>query len=446
MSQQNRVTIRFGDDRMRAFLCLSSGAGQLNAVAILSELLRYGVVHGLNPALIHKMVAESVFDRLVEVARGTPVKHAVDARIEVLVDTSQVGRFSDFISVGPGVQLARRIPPVWGADGMDILGNVIKAAPPNDAALLIGQGTALDITDSNVLISARGGSLTHHSNGEIEVRESRKIEGDINASTGNVSFPGDLIITGTVHSGCKVEAAGSLKILGEVQDAVIRCGGDLILRGGVKGESNAVISAGRSMKAKFLENVKLTASEEVFISEDIINAKINTKGVLRARSIVGGNVAAAGGISILKAGNKEGVSTVLDIGAMCNYEREKENLVECINAQNMMNEGCISELFCFVRDNMDQSGVISEDRFPEFDQLKGNLTESMDMRREFEKSLNGIEELLTAVADSMIVAEEIYPNVLMKFGYSEHHAKERMTKISVKPADATVTLASWTTL
>jgi len=444
---QNRITVKFSEDKMRAFLSIASGEVQLKAVAILSELLRYGVVHGLNTALIHKMVAESVFNRFVEVARGTPVREAIDARIEVLVDTSQTGRFSDFINVNAGTPLARRIPPAVGIDGMDVLGNAVKASLAKDVSLLAGQGTALDSQDPNLLFSSCGGSFTHHSNGEFEVRQSRKIEGDVGPLTGNISFPGDLIITGSVNSGFSVEAAGSLKILGDVYDAVIRCQGDLILRGGVKGDSKAMIVSGRSVKAKSLENVKLTASEEVLISEDIVNAKINTKGVLRARSVVGGNVAAAGGISVSMAGNKEGVNTILDVGAMYNYEKEQENLIECVNAQKMMNEGCVSELFCFVRDNMNKNGVISEDDFPAFDELKGNLTESIEMRREFEKSLKGIEELLQAVRDSMIVADEVYPNVTMRFGYTEHLVKDIMLKkVSVRPAEAINALAEWTTL
>ena len=442
----NSVSVKFSDDKMKAFLSLSSGAGQLNAVAILSELLRYGVVNGLDTALIHKMVAESAFDRFVEVAVGTPVKPAVDARIEILVDTPQAGRFSDFTNVNQGVPLARRIPPVSGVDGMDVLGNVIKVVPAKDVPLLGGEGTAVDSADPNLLLSALGGSFTHLYDGLIEVRQSRKIEGDVDASTGNIFFPGDLIITGTVTSGFSVEAAGSLKIFGDVQDAVIRCRGDLILRGIVKGGSKAMIVAGRSIKAKSLENVKLTASEDVLISEDIINAKINTKGVVRARSIVGGNVAAASGILVNIAGNRQGVSTILDVGALCNYEKEQENLVECINAQNMMNEGCVSELFCFVRDNMNERGVISNDKLSVLDELKGNLTESISMRHEFEKSLEGIEGLLKTVSDSMITADEVYPNVLMRFGYTEHLVKDVLTRVSMRPGGSTGNLAKRSTL
>jgi len=432
---------------MKVFLSLSTGEGQLNVVAILSELLRCGVVHGLNTALIHKMVAESVFDRFVEVARGTPVSPAIDVRIEMLVDMSQTGRFSDFINVSADTPLARRIPPVPGVDGMDVLGNVIKASPAKDAPLLGGEGTAFDSADSNFLLSSCGGSLTQHSDGVIEVRPSKKIDGDAGPLTGNISFPGDLIITGSVHSGFSVEAAGSLKVLGDVNDAVIRCGGDFILRGGVFGGSKTVITVNRSVKAKSLENVKLTASEDVFISEDITNSKINTKGVLRARSVSGGNVAAAGGISVLRAGDKEETNTILDVGAMFNYEKEKENLVECINAQNMMNEGCVSELFCFVRDTMSESGVISgEDNIAGFEELKGNLMESLDMRREFEKNLEGVEKLLKSVSDSMIAADHVYPNVVMRFGYAEHTVREKISKVSVRTKEAVKDLIQWSTV
>ncbi|MCL2689797.1 MAG: FapA family protein [Chitinispirillia bacterium] len=445
MNQQNRITVKFSEDKMRVFLALASGA-PLSAVTILSDLLRYGVVHGLNTALIHKMAADSVFDKYVEVARGTPVSPPVDARIEILVDTSQGGRFSDFINVNENTPLARRIPPANGVDGMDVLGNVIKAQSAKDISLVAGEGTAVHPADPNLLISSRAGSFTHLYGGEVEVLPSRKIEGDVGPITGNISFPGDLIITGTVHSGFTVEAGGSLKILGDVQDAVVRCKGDLILRGGVFGESKAVISASRSVKAKSLLNVKLTASEDIFISEDVDNSRINTKGILRARSVAGGSVTAAGGITATRIGNKDGLSTILDVGALCNYEKEQENLISCIGAQNLMNDGCVSELYCYVRDNMNEYGVIGANNLPGFEELKDSLAESMEMRLEFEKNLADIEKLLKSVSDSMIVADHVYPNVTMRFGYTEHIVKEKASKVSVRTKEAVKDLAEWATV
>ncbi|MDR0307527.1 MAG: FapA family protein [Chitinispirillales bacterium] len=436
MNQQNGINVKFSDDKMKAAVSLSSAAGQFNAVSVVAELVRYGIVHGLNTALIHKMVAESVFDKFVEVAHGTHARRGSDARIEIFVDLSSAGRFSDFINVTAGAHLVRRIPPVPGIDGMDVFGNVLKLPPVKDIPLLSGQGTAVDPKDPNLLLASRAGSFTRLSDGTVEVRQSRKIDGNIDAGTGSISFPGDLIITGSVFAGFSVEVAGSLKILGDVGDAVIRCRGDMILRTGVRGGGNAMVVAGKSIKVRYLEKVKLTAAQDVFVTEDIIESKINCKGVVRARSIVGGSVTAASGIYVKHVGSKAGVRTILDVGALCNYEKEHANLVDCINAQNMMNEGCVSELFCFVRDNMDENGVIAEDKLPDMNQFVENLLESINIRREFEKSLEGIEGLLKTVSDSMIVAEEVYPNVLMRLGYTEHLVKDMLTNVSVKPGES----------
>jgi hypothetical protein len=86
---------------------------------------------------------------------------------------------------------------------------------------------------------------------------------------------------------------------------------------------------------------------------------------------------------------------------------------------------------------MNETGVIGGDKLPELSELKGNLTESINMRREFERSLEGIEGLLKTVSDSMIVADEVYPNVLMRFGYTEHLVKDTLTKVSVRPGEST---------
>jgi uncharacterized protein (DUF342 family) len=442
MDQPKGIIVKYTADKMRAFVSLSQNFGQVTPGMVLTELLHKGVVHGLNTAVIHKLVNASIYDKFVEAAQGTPVVPGADGRIELLVEgvsgesgvvLSKRKPVCEFVVVKSGAQLARRVPPVKGVDGMDIFGNAIVAPRVKDAYLRGGSGTVCRPGAPDILLAEHDGVFELAPNGEVIVHPYMEIDGDVGAA-GKVSFKGCLKVAGAVRSSSSVEATGSLMVEGDIEGALVRCGGDLSLRSEVRGSGMAVIECGGSVQAGAIEDAKLSAGGGVTVDRDIVGSEVAAGGLVKARRIVGGSVAAVGGISALQAGVEDGPPTVLDVAVVHAYMRKRDGLRGSIETQNVLSEGYMSELYCFVRDSMGESGEIPEGKIPGFTQFLKNLTDSIAACREFEKNLGDVEALLRGATGCSISVHEVYPNVTIRVGFSEQRVTTILKNVLLKPA------------
>jgi len=440
MDQPKGIIVKYTADKMRAYVSLSANFGPVTAGMVLTELLHKGVVHGLNTAVIHKLVGGSLYDKYVEVAQGTPAMPGADGRMEVLVPgvdgSVEAGAESKpkplcrFIVVKAGAMIARRVSPVQGVDGMDIFGNAIPAPRVKDAVLRGGSGTARLSSDPDTLVAEYDGVFEQAPNGEITICPYREVAGD---ASGEISFAGCLRVGGAVRPGASVNVTGSLVVDGGVEGGAVKCGGDLALRAGVSG-GNAAIECGGSVQAGGINAAKLSAGGDVTVEADVTDSEVVAGGVVKARRIVGGSVAAAGGISAAQVGAESGPPTVIDIGAVHAYANRRERLLGSIETQNILSEGHISELYCFVRDSMGEAGNIPSDKMPGFEQFMKNLIDSIAVRADLEKALCDIEAKLRGAAGCSMTASEVYPNVLVKLGLSEQRVSSVLKNVLLKPA------------
>ncbi|MDR0331636.1 MAG: FapA family protein [Chitinispirillales bacterium] len=455
MEQPKGIIVKYTADRMKAFVMLSKSFGQINAGMVLTELLHKGIVHGLRNAMIHKIIAASHFDMYVEVAQGTDATPGTDGRVEVLagaveraVDakgepiTAAGGKAGDnnifdrIVIVKAGDRLARRVPPVPGVDGMDVFGNALPAPPVKDAALVGGGGVVSAQNDPNLLVAVHGGIFKYGSGGLAEVHPYREIDGDVSSAAGRVSFTGDLKIAGAIRQGSAVEVSGMLMVLGVIEGAAVKCGGDLSVGAGVRGAGAAVVECGGSAWAACIESAKFTSGGGVTVTEGIANSVVNAKGIVKARSIVGGKITAAGGVLAETVGDEGNAFTEIDVGAIHRYASERVLMKSTLETQHLLSEGYVSELFSYVRDNMDAEGRIPDDKLRSLEHYKNSMTGSAARCEEIEKKLQELEELLEELADCNIKAAEIRPNVLLKLGFANQQVKETLKNVLLKPSGA----------
>jgi uncharacterized protein (DUF342 family) len=423
---------------MKAYVSLSNDFGPLTLGMVLTELLNKGVVHGISNGAIKTAIEESNYNTFLEIASGTDPKSGADGKVEMLIDLDEDAP-DKLVNVESGDTLARHVLPVSGTAGMDVFGDAVAPPSVNDVTLLAGDGVMWMSSSSNpdVLVSTCDGVLRRSPDGRIEVRPFKEIRGDVDKGAGRVSFTGDLSIKGSVRSGAVIVVTGSLTVGGGIDGASVRCGGDLTVGGKVRGVGGAaVVECGGSVKADGIENAKFLAGGAVTVTGDIINSEINSKGRVKAEFIAGGKVSAAGGVSADKIGydtnNVE--QTVIDVGGIHRLAGERSVLMDSMVAQKLLLEGCVSELFSFVRDNMDANGKIPPDRLSSLEWYEKNLNESIARTREFEKSLNEFDEIMKRMSGCNISAKEVYPNVIIKLGFADRQVKEVMKNVLLKPS------------
>jgi hypothetical protein len=143
------------------------------------------------------------------------------------------------------------------------------------------------------------------------------VAGDVNFASGNIDFPGDVIVRGDVKGGFRVRAGGKVEVHGMVEDAVIKANGDVLVKGGFEGSGRGLIHAGGAAHLKFIENQVLEAGGSIRLGESALNARIVSGDCVYletgAGAVIGGRLQARRGISVRVLGNPGFAHTVVEV-------------------------------------------------------------------------------------------------------------------------------------
>lgn len=320
-------------------------------------------------------------------------------------------------SVKTGQRIAECVPPEKGIAGGDLYGSEIKA---NDGTLINmpgGKNTDYDPKDSNFLISKIDGHVKLES-GFINVHSEVMLSGDIDYSTGNINFLGDVTINGEVKSGFKVSAKGNIEIKGLVGDAEIVAEGNVVLLSGFKGKGGGTINSKGDVTIKYCENQNINCEGDLKILDYILFSNIQTKGKLTATDgkglIIGGNIFALKGIETNTIGNDKHSTTNLFAGVdkeiydnitnlKGDLKKVKENFeilkrsIDIINVQKMLKRKLPeSKLKLISKLILTLDSIINEDN-----QLKEDINLLYKNLEEYKNS-------------KIIIHKDVYPGTKMK--------------------------------
>ena len=154
--------------------------------------------------------------------------------------------------------------------------------------------------------------------GKISVEPVMELPGSVDYSTGNISFNGSLTIRGDVKSGFSVKTAGSLVVLGVVEDASLASGGDISVQMGCVGTGKGSLEADGSVFVRFAERQRLSAGRDVVAGDYLFNCRVRAgnevKAVEKAGIILGGEITATNAVTAKFIGNEQGVDTKITVG------------------------------------------------------------------------------------------------------------------------------------
>ena len=141
--------------------------------------------------------------------------------------------------VEKGEVLAVLYPGKDGEDGIDVTGINIVTKDAKKIVLCVGEGCK--IIDKCTVVATNEGRPSARGN-TFFVYKTHKIDGDVELKTGNIQFVGDIIVSGSVNEGMKVEAGNSILVKNNVAQAEITASGDVVIKGNV---INSNIAAGK---------------------------------------------------------------------------------------------------------------------------------------------------------------------------------------------------------
>jgi len=259
------------------------------------------------------------------VAKGRPVKPGRNASIKYFFEdeNARVGRElasgqfdyrarDEIVSVTPGTLLAEKKTFIPAVNGSTVTGMEIPATVPVDLPLSCGKGAVLSKDGLTVTASLNGRpDLTL--GGRISVMHAKTVEGNVDFRTGNITFGGDVNVSGTLLPGFCV-TADNLTV-NDIEAGQVNVENNIIVKNNI---TNAQInSGGNLLVAQSMRNSTVFARGDVVIQNEIIDCKITTSGkviVVKGR-ILASTIRAARGIEAREIGSQTSLPCNLFPGA-----------------------------------------------------------------------------------------------------------------------------------
>jgi uncharacterized protein (DUF342 family) len=332
----NRFKIAISKDQMEVIMYPLTGitdGGLTSYEDVLDACKKENIKVEVNEKLVEKqiLVANPVE---IAIAKGIKPEDGKDGYIEFKVDMSAKPQFipkddhavdyknsMQVTLVNAGDILADVIPPTEGEDGMDVRGHTIKAKAGSKARFFLGEG--LEEKDSHLIATAAGTPSVQDD--VVMIRRNYVLQSDVDLSTGNINFPGTVIIHGNVTDGFEVISEENIVVNGLISGAKIRAKGYVKCAGGIQGKGKAEIIAGSFVAATFVSAATIVAEGDIVITKDILHSKVSCLGELRlGGSVIGGVATAFKGVECSELGSESGVKTIVNIRTHYRQEKARE--------------------------------------------------------------------------------------------------------------------------
>jgi uncharacterized protein (DUF342 family) len=233
---------------------------------VVNDLRQQGIILGIDVEAIRRAFTIDVGKEVV-VARGMPVTPPRDEEIDYVflekqkraleklsAENSERIDFRErkmYFSVEPGEILAVKRPARPGIPGFNVYGQKVDPPLPKPKEIKVRDNVQL-MDKGRKAVAVKSGRPVLR-NGYLCVLPLLVIEGNVDMKSGNINFKGDVVITGNVLEGMKVQATGMVEVLGSVMHAFVYAGDSVVVKKNIIG---SFVCAG-GMKAVYEKGLSL---------------------------------------------------------------------------------------------------------------------------------------------------------------------------------------------
>lgn len=333
-------------------------------------------------------------------------------------------------NVQKGRLIAEKLSMKAGSEGFDVYAQVIPCKEVHDIPLTPGDNTTLD--DQGRLFSLAEGKPRVEKSGRVSVVPIFTIEGDLDISTGNVKFEGNVEILGNVMSGLIVEAGGDIYVRGGVDGAKLVSGGSMFIDGGFTGGKRGILKAAGDCHLGHCNTGVVEVGGDLYVDKEVLNAKVYSSGNLKFQgkgALIGGQVFIGKNLEVFNIGSNFGISTQVFMGQkeLLNRQlkkayarkREREKQIDLIQRS-------IHKLK-LQKDILDQN----------FERNKLILLQLVEGQNVFHKELASLHEEIKNLKELksrfsvhfVRISGSIFPGTKLSIGESVHVVERRSSKI-----------------
>lgn len=407
-------------------------AGQgadITVEAMMGFLEQRGIVYGIMQEEIERIAQEHLYDTNITVAKGQPAVDGLDGVAKELYPRKFKPTFKqrddgtiDFKEMNIVINISQDDPiceitlPTPGEPGTNIYGQVLKPRPGRAAIVAQGENTCFN-EEKTLLKAAISGSLVFRKE-RFCIDSVYTVEADVDGSTGNITFNGDVIVKGDVTEGFEIKCKGNVAIKGMVEGAKIVADGSITLEKGINGMNHGLLEAKGDVTSKYIENCTIRAGGNV-LAESIINCQVESDGSVEVKGkhgmIVGGTCTAFGSVTATVVGSRAASQTSIVMGVTPSIMSEKRQISEQLKKMRQQIEEMDKNL-AYLEGQQKKGKVTSPDHLKALSQLRIQAPIARMKADKLNKKLQQLEASILNAGRSMLSCKKIYPSTRISIG------------------------------
>lgn len=443
------VKVTVASNKMEASIIMTGpkGGRQVEVEDVMAALAREGVRSGIKKDVIENIVMQQWYNEKVVVAEGEPAEDGQNGKISYLFETEGGGprptineegdvnfyELNIIQNVRIGDPLAEKLPPTPGKNGANIFGEPIPAKPGKDTPFPIGKGVTFSKENPNLIVAQIAGQPRLQQN-KIHIYPVFEVKGDVDFSTGNINFVGDVIVRGGVLEGFVVKADANITVMGPVSGCILEAGGNVTLNKGMHGQDKGIITAGEDVEAKFLEHTTVKAGGNVSASDGIIQCSVTAKKNIicegKKGMIIGGRVSAGEEVRAKVIGNYLATPTEVEAGGSPKV-RDELRQIEAQKKALKLNLDRTEKGVKSLKIVQERAGALPPDKKDLLLQLTRAQFHLMGQLKKLEQREEELEEILSSSYKGKVtVSDNIYPGVKLIIKQAVLHVRDMINSTS----------------
>lgn len=390
---------------------------------IIYQLHRQGVKFGIDEEAIGYYIADRKYCTSYILADAEMPVEGSDAVIEYNFNTDLTKKPKmnedgsvdfhqlDTVSVVEKDQvLATLTPAVQGKPGTDVMGRPIKPKKVSVKFLRQSKNTRMSPDGLKLYSNCNGHAMLV--DGQIFVSDTYIVPANVDTSTGDIDYNGNVEITGNVNTGYKVYAHGDIVVNGIVEGAELVADGQIILKRGIQGMGKGVLKAGTNIVSRFIESAEVSAGGFIQ-TESIMHSKVSAGGeiVVKGRKgfITGGSIRSGKFIDAKTAGSVMGTSTVMEVGVNLSLTEKLKELEEERKTIDQQIDRA-TKIILFISKKLKDREALTPEKLEQFQSLSSNKKILENKLIDIDDEIDRIsEELDNSVGGYILVDDIIYP-------------------------------------
>jgi uncharacterized protein (DUF342 family) len=278
---------------------------------------------GINASFVF---AQRIESRISEISKRECALKAAEESGTVEEINSEDGTAIDFYNESPflfvskGEEIGNVIKSTLGEDGIDIHGTSITAVPGHN----LGDIFDATLNRKNDKVYSRCDGLLNHTPKKIKVESTLEIRGCVDFKTGNIDFPGTVVIDDGVKDRFIVKAKELIEVRKLIEASTIDSECDIILHTGMAGRERGILNSGGNLQAGYLDGVNSKIGGECAVKKEITNCSLIVSGLLNSPAAVirGGELFALKGGVVGSVGSIQGVKTEVILASIPEIEQK----------------------------------------------------------------------------------------------------------------------------